>query len=196
MEGNNINLGHRIEPDERIRIMLEEYAALEKRSQNDSVVGYALVGAILLASLTLLNMAAELVANGSTVNKTLLVILAVASVSSLFVSRWILARFRRAGDIRIARCVQIERELGMRSFMLFPPWLRGDEEYYALLGQLLERNQIDMSVPDQQRFFVQTGNAAVSNFNKHWRVTTLFDILIYTMSFIWFVLVVVQWTMG
>ena len=84
----------------------------------------------------------------------------------------------------------------MRSFMLFPPWLRGDEEYYALLGQLLERNQIDMSVPDQQRFFVQTGNAAVSNFNKHWRVTTLFDILIYTMSFIWFVLVVVQWTMG
>jgi hypothetical protein len=183
----NLQIG----PEERRRIMLEEYAALEKRCQNDSVVGYALVGAIIVTWLVVISTnAVRFVTDKSeTATATLLVFLSI-SIVSLWISATILERFKDAGDIRIARCHQIEKELDMRSFTLFTDRFKGDDEYYSILGQIATikegQGYRDMGVIDR-------GKLAMYLFkNKKLRVMALLKMSMYAIVFAWVALVLVQ----
>ena len=115
--------------------------------QNDSVIAFTVVAALLAASVTLLSASlAYFVSIGPTTNNTDLtkflfaIIPGIAALLLIRAAITVHDRFRDTGMVRHARAVQIEQELRIHSFRLFSPWVQNLQDvppgYFPILGQI------------------------------------------------------------
>jgi hypothetical protein len=125
---------------------LAEYGFLERRTQNDSRICYGLVTALMATSWALLSVSFNLfdkVPGGEsqgTYESIIRAIPAIGGLILLYFALGVQSRFNDTGNIRRARAIQIEKEVGFSSFTLFEPWKRFQEGYYDVLGELAKES--------------------------------------------------------
>ncbi|MEW5747205.1 MAG: hypothetical protein AB1793_00245 [Candidatus Thermoplasmatota archaeon] len=132
-----------------------EYQALEARIQNDSRVAYAILAASLTSSLALAGLLLVYIDPGQDLIRFLII-----AALALFILKFgtvIQNRFNDTASIRIARAVQLERNLRIHSFRSFPPWYEfpgGD--YFKILGEYASNSRSD-GTPSSDAYFTYLG---------------------------------------
>jgi len=177
------------EPDQNVQVA--EYEVLERRTHNDSRIAYAVYTACLASSTAFFSVAviAALEYGIEMPNPFYLGLLVIPSLFLLFYGRRVLEQFNSAGDVRIARCVQLEREIDIHSFRLFPPWREWPPEYLFTLGQWIARSRGDEEDAQQRQYFENIGIESFRRFEGRTRVTGYVNQSWWMMVILWLIYV-------
>lgn len=134
--------------------LIAEHRALEKRMQNDSNIAYAVYTASIAAVAILLTASLDLYFKDQSARPSAMVLSLLAIILSL-ISMPVMERINATGEIRRARAVQIEKEIGFFSFRLFEPWgVTIPEDYFITLGEIAEKNVWDGSDVSRANFIL------------------------------------------
>jgi len=180
----------------------QEYRVLEARTQNDSRIAYGFVGVLTAGAITTLGVYLTYVllrGGGNELAKEDLVIsypLGAASLLMLAFGYWILKRFDENSSIRVARAVQIERQLRFHSFLLLPPWeeLPPDSNDFVLtLGELVTRTNRESTDPNK---LVAAGKKRRETVRKGYGVTRRYLFFALTMTVLWILIGILVWLRG
>jgi len=170
-----------------------EYQALESRVQNDARVGYTVVAAMIAASFALMSawlatFGDKILADEFDLPEFLITfLLASASVVLLQTAISIQERFADAGKVRVARAVQIEEELKIYSFRLFPPWCEHPDDYMSYLRKWMSRGVKEEESPTEE-----DAKTLLKRFGDKKRVSRSFRVLGYFSIGVWVVLTILS----
>lgn len=138
--------------DKELEKRMVEYAALEARMQNDSSISYALFVGFAAASIAFLSGILSLYYD-KRIDILVVLPLFVVSFMLLIAGEAVRRRFDYAGQIRMARAVEIEEQYGFYSFRLLEPWKKPpNDEYLRILGELASKKPWDGYFPTKNEF--------------------------------------------
>jgi hypothetical protein len=143
-------------PKRRFSELMAEHDSLERRMQNDSRIYYGLITSLYGFAVALLSGYVYYLSKTNGDGLTLFRITAslavvIASIAILALAGMIQDRLNAVGDLRRARAVEIEKEIGIFSFRLFPPWTEVPNGTRVALGEIAQELKLQNQA-DYERF--------------------------------------------
>jgi hypothetical protein len=176
-----------------------EYQALEARVLNDSKIAYGLVGVFTAGAITVLGIYLTYVllrVGGDTFDRKVLIIsypLGIASLTLLGTAFWLLKRFDETSSVRVARTVQVERDLKFYSFRLLPPWEEippESEDFILTLGELVTRKNRRSAYANE---LLDAGKNRKELVRRGFGVTKRYGLFAVAMLVLWVLIGVLVW---
>lgn len=158
-----------IQPKRNPQDLWEEYKVIEARLHSDSKVAYAILGSFLAGSFILISAFVSTLISAAESDETTLARWALPIVTGFFAAVLVylgsrtFTRFNETGDVRRARAVNLEKQLQISSFRMFPPWVEVDLEDYLALGEISSKVSWNGSHQSRQAF-------EVKGIQEYWRI--------------------------